>query len=62
MGDRIRAFASAAFVAALVFHVRDASAAERLLHSYSAVSLSPDASRVAAIESTDAAVDGDRAR
>ncbi len=55
------AAALAAFVFAVTAAHAPAAAAERLLHSYRSLALSPDGSRVVAIESTEAAVDGDRA-
>jgi dipeptidyl aminopeptidase/acylaminoacyl peptidase len=66
MHDRapLRAVTSAAVLtAALVLHgVSSSAAAERQLHRYSEVAISPDGSRIVAIESTDPVVDGDRAR
>jgi dipeptidyl aminopeptidase/acylaminoacyl peptidase len=67
MRDRFRACANAAVLtAAFVFHAASSSVAaapaERQLHHFSDVRISPDGSRVVAIESTDPVVDGDRAR
>jgi dipeptidyl aminopeptidase/acylaminoacyl peptidase len=53
---------AAVFTAALVLSGACARAGERQLHRFSEVVLAPDASRVAAVESTDPPVDGERAR
>jgi len=55
---------AAVLTAALVLHgvATCVFAAERQLHRYGEVAISPDGSRIVAIESTDPVVDGDRAR
>jgi hypothetical protein len=51
---------ASAVIIALRLGSAPASADERLLHVYSAVTISPDGARVAAIESDDSKIDGDK--